>query len=499
MDGSAASVGRIMAPLLGAPGPPRATSRGSASRSSSRTSSATSARTGGLDRLYLPTEDRERFGVGEADLARPPRPRVPRAGRVRGAPCAVPVRRGRRRRVAAVPLGRSAGMRAGARGLPRACSIASRRSASTSSAAHRSVAVGCCRASRSAGVLRRPRDAPGDHARGRAHLAGRRAGRRPDLRRELRGPRRRARARRARAPTCSSSTATRSASAPTSACAAPTPWLHAHGRRRADPPGDPVHDASHAARLVPLPAALELVVVRLPHAVPSCSSPSATPASRPPRSSGRDGDGVHTDRGDLRRAARRRRARLAPRAGRRAAYQPPEAPLSRGLEVHPDGGGEDLDVWIDRSLVRSRLRLERAGGRRAARRRRAPTSRATTCRTPTERPGRPARRATPCATRATGSRTACARPSRTACSSPATAPGTASRCRARGSAPRSTSGSRAGRELRARARRASAPRRGARAATRAFSARHRRAFGLALRAPAAGPGAAAAGRSPRSC
>ena len=32
--------------------------------------------------------------------------------------------------------------------------------------------------------------------------------------------------------------------------------------------------------------------------------------------------------------------------------QPPEAPLSRGLEVHPDGGARDLDVWIERSLVR---------------------------------------------------------------------------------------------------------------------------------------------------
>jgi flavin-dependent dehydrogenase len=32
--------------------------------------------------------------------------------------------------------------------------------------------------------------------------------------------------------------------------------------------------------------------------------------------------------------------------------QPPEAPLSRGLEVHPAGGGRDLDVWIERSLVR---------------------------------------------------------------------------------------------------------------------------------------------------
>jgi menaquinone-9 beta-reductase len=32
--------------------------------------------------------------------------------------------------------------------------------------------------------------------------------------------------------------------------------------------------------------------------------------------------------------------------------QPPDAPLSRGLEVHPDGGARDLDVWIERSLVR---------------------------------------------------------------------------------------------------------------------------------------------------
>jgi flavin-dependent dehydrogenase len=36
----------------------------------------------------------------------------------------------------------------------------------------------------------------------------------------------------------------------------------------------------------------------------------------------------------------------------RTPYQPPESPLSRGLEVHPEGHGEDLDVWIERSLVR---------------------------------------------------------------------------------------------------------------------------------------------------
>jgi digeranylgeranylglycerophospholipid reductase len=32
-------------------------------------------------------------------------------------------------------------------------------------------------------------------------------------------------------------------------------------------------------------------------------------------------------------------------------YQPPEAPLSRGLEVHPGGEGKDLEVWIDRRYV----------------------------------------------------------------------------------------------------------------------------------------------------
>jgi menaquinone-9 beta-reductase len=32
-------------------------------------------------------------------------------------------------------------------------------------------------------------------------------------------------------------------------------------------------------------------------------------------------------------------------------YQPPEAPLSRGLEVHPGGAADDLEVWIDRRYV----------------------------------------------------------------------------------------------------------------------------------------------------
>jgi menaquinone-9 beta-reductase len=38
---------------------------------------------------------------------------------------------------------------------------------------------------------------------------------------------------------------------------------------------------------------------------------------------------------------------LAPGDG----YQPPDAPLSRGLEVHPGGKSDDLAIWIDRKYV----------------------------------------------------------------------------------------------------------------------------------------------------
>jgi flavin-dependent dehydrogenase len=34
-----------------------------------------------------------------------------------------------------------------------------------------------------------------------------------------------------------------------------------------------------------------------------------------------------------------------------AGYQPPDAPLSRGLEVHPRGGRDELEIWIDRRYV----------------------------------------------------------------------------------------------------------------------------------------------------
>ncbi|MFL5825567.1 MAG: NAD(P)/FAD-dependent oxidoreductase [Thermoleophilaceae bacterium] len=64
---------------------------------------------------------------------------------------------------------------------------------------------------------------------------------------------------------------------------------------------------------------------------------------------GRTGDVVHTDRGDI-------HAPLVVDAlgWRRVlgqGYQPPDAPLSRGLEVHPHGAGDDLELWIDRRYV----------------------------------------------------------------------------------------------------------------------------------------------------
>ena len=66
---------------------------------------------------------------------------------------------------------------------------------------------------------------------------------------------------------------------------------------------------------------------------------------------GRSGQTVHTDRGDLTSplvvdALGWRRV-----LSRDPVYQPPDAPLSRGLEVHPNGQSPDLEVWIDRKYV----------------------------------------------------------------------------------------------------------------------------------------------------
>ncbi len=68
---------------------------------------------------------------------------------------------------------------------------------------------------------------------------------------------------------------------------------------------------------------------------------------------GRDGSVVHTDRGPL----------TAPLIvdglgwrrvlSNRTAIQPPNARLSRGLEVHPAGSGEEMELWVDPRYIRS--------------------------------------------------------------------------------------------------------------------------------------------------
>src|SRR3954469_15531012 len=69
---------------------------------------------------------------------------------------------------------------------------------------------------------------------------------------------------------------------------------------------------------------------------------------------GRTGNTVHTDRGDLTAPLvvdalgwRRVLSRAEP------GVQPPDARLSRGLEVHPGGNGADLELWLDPSYVRA--------------------------------------------------------------------------------------------------------------------------------------------------
>jgi len=68
---------------------------------------------------------------------------------------------------------------------------------------------------------------------------------------------------------------------------------------------------------------------------------------------GRTGDTVHTDRGDV-------TAPLIVDAlgwrrvlGAQDNVQPPEALLSRGLEVHPGGRADDLELWIHKGYVRA--------------------------------------------------------------------------------------------------------------------------------------------------
>jgi flavin-dependent dehydrogenase len=140
----------------------------------------------------------------------------------------------------------------------------------------------------------------------------------------------------------------------TSACAAPTPWLHAMGVAdaiRQELP-DMTFTTPHGTARYRLPWSWSAFdyreLCRLLFAQTDARFATAKVAGR------RDGGGgVETDRGTL----------YAPivvdalgwrRVLSADGYQPPDAPISRGLEVHPHRDAPDnaLDIWIERDLVR---------------------------------------------------------------------------------------------------------------------------------------------------
>jgi flavin-dependent dehydrogenase len=146
----------------------------------------------------------------------------------------------------------------------------------------------------------------------------------------------------------------------TSACAAPTPWLHAMGvassiRRElpfmtfSTPHGSVRYRLPWSWSAFDYSALCEGLWAQ-------CAGARFTTATVEGRVAPAAADGdiaVRTDRGVVRAplvvdAMGWRRVLASPH------YQPPEAPLSRGLEVHPRAGGDGdaLDVWIERALVR---------------------------------------------------------------------------------------------------------------------------------------------------
>jgi flavin-dependent dehydrogenase len=156
----------------------------------------------------------------------------------------------------------------------------------------------------------------------------------------------------------------------TSACAAPTQWLEALGLQdslRQTFAELTVHTPWRSARWT-LPwtfstfdyRELCALLYAQAHATRPRSSSLSASAGTPgdvefetATVTARDGHVVHTDRGELRAPL------IVDALGWRrvlsggAPIQPPRARLSRGLEVHPGGRGEEMELWIDARWVRA--------------------------------------------------------------------------------------------------------------------------------------------------
>jgi len=150
----------------------------------------------------------------------------------------------------------------------------------------------------------------------------------------------------------------------TSACAAPTEWLRAMGVADSirQTFGELVIHTPHVTARMNLPFTFSTFdyaeLCSLLYAQSDASFETAKVEGRTPpypansATSTEDATeiSVQTDRGDLTAPlvvdALGWRRILAP-----PGYQPPDAPLSRGLEVHPWGASDELEVWIDRAYV----------------------------------------------------------------------------------------------------------------------------------------------------
>ena len=141
----------------------------------------------------------------------------------------------------------------------------------------------------------------------------------------------------------------------TSACAMPTSWLDAldlGGSHRQSFNDMLVHTPYRSSRW-PLPAPFSTFDYRELCAILRSQSDTPEISFETATVTGRSGDTVHTDRGEI-------SAPLIVDAlgwrrvlSNRPAIQPPNARLSRGLEVHPPGSGEDMEVWIDARYIRA--------------------------------------------------------------------------------------------------------------------------------------------------
>jgi flavin-dependent dehydrogenase len=137
----------------------------------------------------------------------------------------------------------------------------------------------------------------------------------------------------------------------TSACAAPTDWLSALGLEdsiRQTFGSLLVHTPHHTVRWA-LPWTFSTFDYRELCAL--LWEQSGAAEFETAKVDGRTGSVVHTDRGDV-------SAPLIVDAlgwrrvlGAGANVQPPEAALSRGLEVHPNGHGADLELWLEPRYV----------------------------------------------------------------------------------------------------------------------------------------------------